>query len=218
MNLHTLTPEQLEQLLNRDPAGVARLIDALAPHVRLRVAKVLRRSAVRSNRGTLGLEIEDLSQETFLELFGSGARALRAWDPRRGLTLCAFIQLIAERVTLSRLQTWRRRATDVLPLECAEDCAIDSAQHPDQRVASQHHLCCVLEQLQGKLSPRGLEIFRALFVEGRQLNAVCREFSLKPDAVHAWRSRLGKKIRAIAQDLEPHSERGDAANATPSQL
>jgi RNA polymerase sigma factor (sigma-70 family) len=202
-----LTPEQLGRLLNGDRTVVCALIHALWPHVRLRISKVARgRGGLAGERGVKAPEIDDLCQEAFLELFSNGARVLRAWDPARGLSLPSFAQLVAERVARARLRQWSRLPAPAAPLErAAEDCAIDSVDQPDRRVLTQNRLERVLRQLAAELSPRGLSIFHALFVECRQLDAICEDFALKPDAVYAWRSRLGKRVHAILADLEPSS-------------
>jgi RNA polymerase sigma-70 factor (ECF subfamily) len=188
------------------------LIEALLPHVRLRIAKVVRRSGSGGDRGLKSPEIEDLCQEVLLELFGDDARVLRAWDPSRGLLLPSFAQLIAERVARTRLRQWNRAPAPVGPLEgAAEDCAMDSVEQPDRRVATQNRLERVVRQLEAELSPRGLSLFHALFVECRQLDVICADFALRPDAVYAWRSRLGKRVQAILAALEPSSRpRGNA--------
>ena len=39
-------------------------------------------------------EVEDLSQEVFLQLFAEGGRVLATWQPERGLTLLNFVGLV----------------------------------------------------------------------------------------------------------------------------
>jgi RNA polymerase sigma factor (sigma-70 family) len=202
-----LTPERLRELLNGERGSAAPLIEALWPHVRIRVARVARRAGLSPDQRSQGPDLDDLCQEAFLELFGNDARTLRGWDPERGLSLPSFVQLVAERTALSRIKRWKRSHTLGASLDNVEDeCAADSVDRPDRRVASRKRFERVLDELSQELSPRGLELFRALFVEGQQTARVCQDFALRPDAVYAWRSRLSKRIKTILEGLEPHSE------------
>lgn len=214
MDVQSVTPDRLQEMLDGDRAALNRLIQALAPHVRLRIASICR-GRVRGERAASAPDLDDLCQEALLELFGNGARALRVWHPERGLRLTSFAQLVAERVALTRLRGWARgdapaRALDSLGEERAfpgEERAVDSGQRPDRRLAARARLEVVTARLEKELSPRGLAIFRALIVEQRTVHAMHTEFALSANAVHAWRSRLLKRVQVILDDLEPSSAR-----------
>lgn len=207
VDLAELSPERLRRALDGGAEHVRPLVAALTPHVQVRIARVLHRHRGRAAGRTLRQEVDDLSQETFVELFEHGARTLRSWDPSRGLPLASFVQVVAERVTLSVLRSGRRSPWTEDPVEDAgADLAPDSGTRPDRRVASREALVQVLERLKQELSPRGWELFHALFVEEREVPAICEAFAMQPDAVYAWRSRLGKRIRALAAEIEPPSD------------
>jgi RNA polymerase sigma-70 factor (ECF subfamily) len=199
------TLEELRALLDGEPRSIAVLVEALRPLLRSRIVRVTQRASRSLPGATNAPDVDDLCQEALLELFGADARTLRGWDPARGLTLPRFAQLIAERVAWARIRCWRRGLAASAPLDGVEEPPADSAEHPDRRVASRKRFERVLEALQYELSPRGVELFRALFVEGQHTAQVCREFALRPDAVYAWKSRLGKRIKAILRDIEPGS-------------
>src|SRR5262245_62231248 len=91
--------------LSDDRAALAELARQLAPIIRARIARVLRR---RASAGQPRCALDDLTQEVFVRLFASERRALRAWDPARGLSLASFVGLIAEREASSALYSQRR--------------------------------------------------------------------------------------------------------------
>src|SRR5687767_4627167 len=97
----------VEQALARRPEAARRLVDLLCPVVQARVARVLQRAGRASGRNTRQ-EVDDMTQEVFATLFDDGGKALRAWQPDRGLSLQNFVGLIAERTAVSILRSGRR--------------------------------------------------------------------------------------------------------------
>ena len=75
----------------------------------------------------------------------------------------------------------------------------------EARLLSRDLLLAVAERLRDKLSLRGLELFERLVVLEESIDSVGAAFSLSPDAVYAWKSRLGKVARALAIELSPPS-------------
>jgi DNA-directed RNA polymerase specialized sigma24 family protein len=182
------------------------LIAQLVPIVEARVARVLVRRRGGSGRDARQ-EVEDLAQEVFLVLFDDGARILRAWDPTRGLSLDNFVGLVAERQAASILRSGRRSPWTDAP---AEDAELEGAQEPappegEVRLISREALDQVVDRLRETLTPRGLELFFRLIVEEEPVENVCRTTGMSPDAVYAWRSRLAKQVRKIAQELSEAS-------------
>ncbi|HET9954218.1 MAG TPA: hypothetical protein VFQ61_06930 [Polyangiaceae bacterium] len=198
MDCSSLSPAQLIEILcNR--RRTAELVATLEPVVRTRVTRTLCRFGRCGHE-----EIEDATQEVLIELFTKDARTLRSWQPERGLSLLGFVQFVAHRVALARLkQVWLDRAQQ--PLEACEDRAADSVLRPDRKLATRRQFERLLERLQVEVSPRGVQLFRALFMEQHSLSRVCSEFGLQPDAVYAWRSRLSRRARNICAELEPPS-------------
>ena len=45
-----------------------------------------------------------------------------------------------------------------------------------------------------------------MYVEEREVEAICESFGMQADAVYAFRSRLGKRVRAIMAELESASD------------
>ncbi len=200
------TPAQLRAALAGDAAAVRALVDHLTPVVQARVARAL----LRRERGAAGRdvrqEVEDIAQEVFVSLFEDGGRVLKTWRPDGGLSLRNFVGLVAERQAASILRSGRRSPWTEDPT-LHEDLDRDAgASVPlDAGVASRDLMRAVLERLREQLSPQGLHLFQRLLVEERAVEEVCAELSMTPDAVYAWRSRLGKLVRKLAQQLSSES-------------
>ena len=193
----------LERCLKGDPIAVRKLVDEWTPVIQARAARaILRRRAHREQRRGLEQEVEELTQEVFASLFADDARALRAWDPARGLSLKNFVGLLAEREIANILQSGRRRPW-------SEDRTVDASLEdyagvtPDAEapVAARELFVRIFARLQQELSPQGLELFQMLLVEERAVEDVCAATGLSRDAVYAWRSRLPKLVRRLASEI-----------------
>lgn len=208
----------LEQALSGDAAATRRLVTHLLPVVQARVARVLVRRRGGSGRDARQ-EVEDLAQEVFASLFADGGRILRAWDPERGLGLASFAGLIAEREAASVLRSgkrspWKEAATELDDLE-KELEHVDGAE---ARVATREQLARLVDRLREALSPRGLELFHRLVVEEEAVEAVCASTGMTPDAVYAWKSRIGKVVRKLAAELAKSEPRVDSlSGAAPAR-
>ena len=179
-------------------AGLSRVIQARAARAALHRRSLLRRD--------LGEEVRDLTQEVFAALFADGGRVLRAWDPARGMSLENFVGLVAEREVASILRSgrraaWREDATE----DAALEAGISPAASPDAQVSSRQELAALLDLLRARLSPQGLSMFQMLCVEEQSAEEVCAATGLSADAVYAWRSRLGKLVRALHAELVSES-------------
>lgn len=201
MDLATLTPDALRGLLDGGPDSTRRLVAALAPAVQVRVARVLFKFRGRALGRDLRQETDDLCQEAFVELFENDARVLRTWDPSRGLDLQGFAQLVAERVAYAILRSGRRTPWAEDPTEELAEPAPESGGLPDRIIASREMASQLLGRLKAELTPKGWSIFQLLFLEEREVPAICEALSMNADAVYAWRSRLLKRIRALAREL-----------------
>lgn len=162
-------------------------------------------------------EVEDLAQEAFAALFENDGRVLRAWDPARGLGLPSFCGLIAEREASSILRSGRRSPWSADPTE-ADVLEKDLEPTPDfeARLATREQLEMLVDRVREELSPLGLEMFERLVVQEEAVESVCAATGMKPDAVYAWKSRLGKLVRKIAREIaisEPNISVSDQASS-----
>jgi RNA polymerase sigma-70 factor, ECF subfamily len=218
----TVSPSAAE-LVQRALAGEGEafrpLVDALCPVVQARVARVILRSAAGRKQGRdLRQEVEDFTQEVFAALFADGARALRAWDPARGLSLVNFVGLLAEHQAASILRSGRRSPWTEEPMMHEDlDRSVGTAAAGDVRVDSRDMLERLLERLREELSPRGFMLFQLLLVEEHPADAVARDLGMSLDAVYAWRSRLGKLVRRLAGELESGVSEPRGARRNPKE-
>ena len=143
-----------------------------------------------------------MAQEVFGGLFARGGRVLKSWDPERGLSLKNFVGLVTEREVASILRTGTRnpwRDDPTLEGELDEHAGKDEGL--EQQIASREVLQAVLDGVRMQLSPRGLQMFQMLIVEGRSTDDVCAKVGMSTDAVYAWRSRCTKLVRKIAAEV-----------------
>ncbi len=208
--------DSAEQLVQSSLAGdrnaVRALVDRVGPVIQARVARVASRG--RSRQGEqLRQIVADLTQEVFVSLFQDQGRVLRSWTPARGLSLEAYIGMVAEHQAISFLRSgrrsgWREDATGDQELELS--AGGHSGTH--ERVYARQTLNRLLDRMREVLSPKGLTLFELLVVEERSVIEVCEAMSMSADAVYAWRSRLAKTASALLAEIE--SEDGAAPKQT----
>lgn len=194
--------EALPRALDGDSAAVRRLVEALMPIVQARVARGLLRRQSRARGRDVRQEVEDIAQEVFVALFEQGARSLRAWRPDGGLSLVNFVGLIAEREVASIMRSGRRSPWSEDPT-MADSLDRLGGEHdgPEPEVASRQMLGALLDAMRARLSAKGLQLFRLLFIEERDVHDVGRQMGMSEDALYAWRSRLGRLVRETARDV-----------------
>jgi RNA polymerase sigma-70 factor (ECF subfamily) len=202
------------QALAGDGESARALVAILTPVVRSRAAGALVRRGRRAGR-SIDQELEDLTQEVLLGLFEQRGKRLAAWSSDRG-TLESFVGVVAEREVASIMRNGRRSPWKDEP---ASDEEVERQQEPtrsdDELVASRHLLERLLDRMRERLSPQGMQMFRALYVEEKPVEVVCAETGMRPDAVYAWRSRLSRLARALADEIE--NEPGRLSETLPPE-
>lgn len=197
-----VTPSLIDRALGGDRGAVRVVIDVATPVIQSRVARALVRRRRAAGQRDVRQEVEDLTQSVFVALFSGDGRALRQWDPSRGLDFPGFVGLLATREVASILRSrrqspWTEDPTDDELLELDPD----GASGPEVETGARETLRAILTGLRERLTDRGLEMFQLLLVDGRSAEDVCVLMSMSPDAVYAWRSRLGRMAREIAAEI-----------------
>lgn len=194
--------------MSRDSAAVRLLVERLSPVVERRVAAALwRRTSSRDVRQ----ELADMTQEVFLALFAADGKALRAWDPARGLSLENFVGMLAQHQVASILRNGRTSPWRDDPTEADQiDRLVGPTQGLEAIVGSRQHLRVLLDTLRSSLSPRGLELFQRLIVDEEPVEALCLATGMTREALYQWRSRLLRQVRELSAKIEaaPRSEPG----------
>ena len=192
--------ELIGRALARDPGAVRALVDLLSPVIERRVAAALwRRAPGRDIRP----EVQDITQDVFVSLFAGGGKALRAWDPARGMSLPSFAGLLAQHQVSSILRTgrahpWRDEPTENATLERIADVG----PAPEAVVGSREQMTRLLARVRERLSPRGLELFQRLVIDEEPLEQLAASTGMTRDALYQWRSRLAKLVREVAAEEE----------------
>jgi RNA polymerase sigma factor (sigma-70 family) len=200
--------EEIRRALAGEEPALTRLVQRLTPVIQSRVARglLLRRTGRAAGRD-VRQEVEDFSQEIFLALFADDGKALRSWQPERGLSLLNFVGLVAERQLISILRSGKRnpwKEESTLP-EDLDRAAPDRG--PEEITASREQLRHLLRRLAEELSPLGRHLFDLLFLRELPPEEVMKQTGMSPDAVYAWRSRLRKLAgRLLAERSENRLE------------
>ncbi len=209
-----LPQEEVHRALAGDESALARLVDVLTPVIQARVARCLLLQRTGGSTGrAIRQEVEDLTQEVFLALWAEDGKALRRWDPRRGLSLANFVGLVAERQTVSILRSGKRSPwkEDPTLTEELDDKAPESG--PEQVAASREELRLLVRRLHEELSPLGRHLFSLLFLEELSVPEVVQRTSMSSDAIYAWRSRLRRLAHQLFAELS-ESTAGPRRNPT----
>ena len=190
----------LREALAGAPDAARRLLARLYPVVQARVVRVLLRQ--RSGRSIKSAEVEDLVQEVFASLFEQDAKALRAWQPDRGLALPSFVGLCSERLAISYLRSGRRSGWNEDPTlggELERWGDVDDRLELD--VMSRDLLETLLARVRETLSPAGMRLFELVFLEEREPSEVACLTNTSVDSVYMWRLRFRKMVAVFAAEL-----------------
>jgi RNA polymerase sigma-70 factor (ECF subfamily) len=110
--------------------------------------------------------------------------------------------MVAEREVSSVLRSQRRNPwTDKPTEEDGLDTPSLAEASPEQVSASREALHEILARLRARLSERAMQMFLWLYVDEHSVEEVQELTGMTPDAVYAWKSRLGKQVRAIAEEV-----------------
>lgn len=173
-------------VLAGDQAARHRFVVQLSPIVRHRVGRVL----LHVRRGnTQRQDVLDLIQDVFVVLLRDNGKVLASWRHADGLSLHNFVGLVAEREAAAILRSGRRSAWAEEPTDDVCDTSAFLAT-PEGQVGARQELELLAAFVSERLSPRALELFRALFVNNEALDDVCSRFSMTPTSVYAFRSRV----------------------------
>lgn len=176
-------------------------MDKLSPVVARRVAVTLWQ---RKQRRDAAQEVNDMVQEVFLSLFEADGKALRSWDPARGMSLERFVGMLAHHQVISILRNGRTSPWHDDPTEPeALEVLGEATATPESLATSREKLQLLLDRLREGLSPRGMELFQRIIVDEEPLEALVAVTGMTRDALYQWKSRLLRRIRELADELEP---------------
>jgi RNA polymerase sigma-70 factor (ECF subfamily) len=161
------------------------------------------RSRLRSREA-----IEDIRQDVFLRVF----RVLRSPEGiRDGRTLGSFVNSVCNNVLM---ESYRTKGSE--PLE------VGIADRPDETASAEDVLLTVevqklVRRILDDLDPRDAELLRAVFLEERDKDEVCREYGVDRDYLRVLIHRAKEKFRSAyrRQEMVPIRHR-DTETTKPS--
>lgn len=192
----------LENALAGDRAALRALVTDLTVVVRCRVARSLLRQQRAAHGRDLRQETRELTQEVVAALFADEQRALRSWDPARGLGLANFVGLLAERELASIFRSRRRNPWAQEPLAPDDlDAVAPRSDDLERKLIHRDLVQKLLARLERELSPLGMRIFLAVWRDHKEVNELTEELGMTSEAIWAWRSRIRKRAHLIAAEL-----------------
>jgi RNA polymerase sigma-70 factor (ECF subfamily) len=171
----------------------------------------------RTGRANAGQEAADMAQEVFLALFQADGRALRSWDPARGMSFDNFVGLLAQHQVVSLLRNkrtspWRDEPTVTEEIEPLAEVGVS----PESITSSREDLRLLIDRLRETLSPRGLEVFQRMIIDEEPLEEVAARTGMTRDALYQWKSRVLRTVRSLADEIgaDKAKRRGSGAGGT----
>ena len=199
---------KLEAGLDGDEEAMRTIVLGITPIVQLRVAKALIRRRHLARGRSLRADVEDLVQEVFAALFTKDGKALRAWDPDKGLRFTRFVGFLAEREVGMVMRRHRRNPWTEEPTEDTTMHAIrDASRSQEAQTESRELLYLIAERLKERLSPQGRIYFERLYIDEQTIQDVAKAHGTTPGALYTWRNRLLKLVKEVEQQLQEEGRR-----------
>jgi RNA polymerase sigma-70 factor (ECF subfamily) len=198
-----LTLRDVLDALEGDRSAIRVFVARMTPVIQARVVRGLLRRRAQAAGRDVRQEVEDMTQEVFSALFAHNGRALRAWDPGRGLSLANFVGLVADRQVASMLRSARRNPWRDIPEELDEiESEAELVPDAEPQIQSRRSLELLLDRMRASLSSRGLELFQRLYVDEEPIEDVAERMKMTRHAIYAWRSRVAKILRTFASEVD----------------
>lgn len=172
-----------------------RFVVQLSPVVRHRVARVMLHMARgNAHQHTRRQDVLDLIQDVFVVLLRDNGKVLASWRATHGLSLHNFVGLVAEREAAAILRSGRRSAWAEEPTNDVCETSVfatgSDSRTPEGQAGARQELELLFTFVSERLSPRALELFRALFVNNEPLEEICARFAMTSTSVYTFRSRV----------------------------
>lgn len=200
--LTELTRELVTSALDGDDAAIRALVADLTPVIQARAGRALLRRRALARGGDVRQQLDDVVQDVFVELFRDDGKALRAWDPARGMGLRGFVGLIAEQRVAAILRSRRKNPW-------TEDLSVDAEGHEEPRghddpeldLASRQAIQQLFDLVRAELTPLGRDLFQRLILDEEPIASVCAATGMSTSAVQAWSSRLKRLVQKLAAEI-----------------
>lgn len=185
----------LRQAVAGAPAASRILVRRLAPVVQARALRVLRRLTPSHVD-----DADDICQKVWVVLLKDGGRQLLAFDPARGISLEAYVGMIAEREVRNHLQHelahGRRPKEGFAPLEAAEEVP-GPAPGPEAATLSADLAARLDAHLLGNLPPKGQLVLRLVYSDHLTPEEAATALGCQLQVVYNWQHRIRTLARAF---------------------
>ena len=194
------TEKVTEDLLRRARAGDAKavhdVVQKIEPWCRVRIAKVLLGAPYASRA-----DVDDILQDTLLVFLKAEGGPADRWERAKG-SFENFAAGKAEHLALDLRRKRRKEGSwfDAEDRESAEP-EVDSSRTPERQLASRQLLAESLRVCRAEQSSQGKEMLQMLIVDRLGVREVAEMMCMEPAAVYAWRSRLTRRLKEIAQQM-----------------
>jgi RNA polymerase sigma factor (sigma-70 family) len=195
----------VHQAAHGNPRAEKALIERITPILRARATQALtRRGHGRGGRRDVRQEVEDLVQMVFSVLFANHGKLFFEWDPERGKSFDNYVGMIADSRIASTLRThhglWPDEPTEADDLESSAERHSDIPLDPEAEVRSREELAWLLDRVRKAVTQRVYEVFVLLYVEEKSAEEVSELAGISVENVYAYKSRLSKLARRIAEE------------------
>jgi RNA polymerase sigma-70 factor (ECF subfamily) len=178
--------ELLRRCLRGEPAAWEEFVRA---HTE-RLTGILRRELRRIDSGIAEQELQDLLQDVWVHLLKDDVRALRRFDPSRGVPLEAWVVLLARNVALDHLR--RRGSRREVPLEVVGEAVADRSDAPAQETVPSD-----LKGVWDLLTPREALVLRLRFEQGLGYGQIARILGIARQTVYSLAHSARRKARGL---------------------
>lgn len=187
------------QLIDRALAGNAGSARVLAKHIVTcsdrHVRKVLVRNTACRNRDLAN----ELVHDVVVYIYDNDAKLLRNWNESRGASFEYYLGLITRNLVVRRLMQFRGNPASFTPVDDIQEFM--PAQTLDLQITYSLELDRVLDYVERELDEVDRSRFWALYVEGLSIEKVAQRDGITTNAVHAWKSRLRRRLRDQMPEL-----------------
>lgn len=193
------------EALAGDKKAQQNLMRKLWPIVHHQVGKVLYSLRWLLAGRSLRQEVEELTQQVFVELMDRDWWAFRSWTPSLGRSLPNFIRQFAGWRTIAILRRrvrWPWIDGELGGEEAALSNTEDVRACPEKLAASRELGELIYFEAKRRLSPLGWTMFEMIMIEDRPTEDICRLTDMTQGNVHVWANRLRKLVREIMAELE----------------
>jgi len=197
----------LDQVIRGRPAAVRLVARRLLPVIQGRVRRALRRLTPAHLD-----DADDVVQKIWVVLLKDDGRQLKAYDAARGLSLEAYVGMIAEREVRNHIQhesaSTRRPEAGHLSLDEVSD--VPAARPDPEALVLSADLAARLDaHLMDALGPKGQAVLRLVYGDACPPEQAARLLGCNLQVVYNWQHRIRTLARAFvgasdgAGDLSP---------------